>query len=796
MNQLSGKFVNVVLAIEEGKGMDFLKYPVNILANFNGRVLESDKVEPGDFPAFNTELVWEVEKKDLRKIRTSNQPLRVECVTMDHLTRKERVGFTLLSLRSAMIIPLKDVKQPVPFHWQKLIGCQFDKKNFHPELYVSLTIRDHLLPNGTEVETTDLMPYISEEENDSVDELIDKSFAVNYLEDGYVQIGDPAIATKPFTFNLLVARAMNLDTLLPEVLVFRQSKEKYFMSFKIFGITIKTKPFYTELHEDIYLNEKIVVRILSSLDILKNFFAIQPITINFFCGRDKLGMTSIDLKNLITENNMDISIIPPKIQSLYYFKFPSPNGIVPKDVKMRSPYIEIDTTLRESVDSSRQVPRSPYSMPSQRKEVSFSEQGGSGDQKISGAEPLYNSLESIQTKSLDVTPKISSINEKDTLEINKKFVLEASIKSITWKMHIPTTKFIFKFLHPTTSVFITVFIEMDNALDEELFLTSLTVKMPYISTDKHIKQLLQMWKPKFAILDENDQAISKTNYFNTNVQYSEYVTSMVLMESAYSKDILAEVCLSVSLEEYDLEDIEESDLLLNPPVLDEMIFIKELGDLQKWKIEELDKFEAGLGDIKKKELKKLEDEYNEKKNDMQEQLEQQVDKCRKLQDDLTKKVEVMKLEKDLTRRRNENNTFEGIFQENWKKYLTADAKEIIEELSRAQRDNNYLRDIIEEKQFKLTNVEKNTLTKEQTTNLLQELKGLEQKFEEAQQTKKYFKDQWKKACDEIHELRTEDYKQLQSSIEISKQTLSELSLDKLLNDECCTNNTLNSDEAL
>lgn len=63
MDELKGKYVNVVLSVEEGKGMDFTKQPLTLVANFNSRILESDPAAPEECPAFNTELVWEVEKE-------------------------------------------------------------------------------------------------------------------------------------------------------------------------------------------------------------------------------------------------------------------------------------------------------------------------------------------------------------------------------------------------------------------------------------------------------------------------------------------------------------------------------------------------------------------------------------------------------------------------------------------------------------------------------------------------------------------------------------------------------------
>lgn len=727
-------------------------------------------------PSFNTELVWEVEKRDLRKIRTANQPLRLECLTCDQMNRKERVGFSLLSLRSAKIIPLKDVKSPVPFYWQKLIGCQFDKKSCHPELYISLTIRDHLLPSGTEVETNDYMPYISEEENDSADELVDRSVPVQYLDDGYIQIGEDHVAMQPYTFNMFVAKAINLDTLLPEVLVFRSNRERYYMSFKIFGITIKTKPFFHELHEDIFLNEKIVVRLLSSLDILKKFFEIQPITINFFYGRDKLGLTTIDLKSLLPPdltNNFPDDMI--KMQNEYYFKFPSVNGIVPKDDKQRSPFIDIETSLRESNEKRPITGR------------------GEGDQKMGFAEKVpktfsptgkgqyvatAKSVQSLPKESnVTVTPKSSQqLSTSDTLDMYKKFSLEATVKSIVWKKDVGT-RFIFKFIHPTAQTFITVFIEIDNTTNEEIGLTNLLVKMPYISTDRHIQTLIQAWRPKFCILNEEEDPITEEYSFNTELNNSDYVSSTLNLESATGTEIIAEVTISAALLEFDIEDIGDSDLVMNPPVLDEIIFIKELGDLQKWKLQERERFEQALEELEVKEMKSKQEEFEAKKVQMQSQLNIQMNKCRKLQDELTRKLERLKTDKALHNKRNRSHIYESILKDNMKKYSGCESQIIIEQLSKMERDNHHLKELIEENKAKLDEVEKSTLTKEQTQNLLQELKGLEQKFAEAQDAKKYFKEQWKKACDEIHELRTDDMKHIQENIVHNKKALSQLSLD-------------------
>jgi len=39
MNQLRGKHVNLVLAVDNGRGMEFVKHPIHVAGNYNGRIL-------------------------------------------------------------------------------------------------------------------------------------------------------------------------------------------------------------------------------------------------------------------------------------------------------------------------------------------------------------------------------------------------------------------------------------------------------------------------------------------------------------------------------------------------------------------------------------------------------------------------------------------------------------------------------------------------------------------------------------------------------------------------------------
>lgn len=239
---------------------------------------------------------------------------------------------------------------------------------------------------------------------------------------------------------------------------------------------------------------------------------------------------------------------------------------------------------------------------------------------------------------------------------------------------------------------------------------------------------------------------------------------------------LARLQITLTIEHSDIKEFEEAtDFNLLPPIVDEILSVKELAYIENWKKKQQDAFEQELQRVKEQEIEKLENIWEEKKRNMEQKLENQMNKCKSLQEDLQKKLNCMKTEKFLIRTRRHANIFEEIFNENWEKYSNADIKEVIELLSKTQRDNEYLKKLVEDQRNKLQSLEKTTLTKEQTSNLLQELKGLEQGFEEAQSAKKYFKDQWQKACEGIHELKTEEYKNMQLKIRESREELKELS---------------------
>lgn len=372
-----------------------------------------------------------------------------------------------------------------------------------------------------------------------------------------------------------------------------------------------------------------------------------------------------------------------------------------------------------------------------------------------------------------------------------KYVLEIKLYNITWKVAQKEKEVLFKFLHPKESNCITILTQtQSNQVGEKSDLKNIQVKLCYVSALDQIENLLKLWPPKLVLTDEKEKPLSVeykldlSNFFNDEHKNSRFVAELKTVKTSQS---LAKLEIGLNLEEHDLDDIDETtNLQLTPPIIDEVLTLKELTELETWKKIQKELFQQQLRLLEEQQNQRLETSWKEKRQAMEQKLEEQMKKCKTLQDELQSKVDSLKTEKYLIRRRNHSNIFEEIFRENWDKYCQSDMKDIIQLLSKTQRDNEYLRKLVEDQRNKLHLLEKTSLTKEQTSNLLQELKELEKGFEEAQNAKKYFKEQWKNACEEIHEIKTEEYRNLQVNLKKSREELSHLSLDGLLTDRSAT----------
>ncbi|CAL1685521.1 unnamed protein product [Lasius platythorax] len=133
--------VQIILSIKEGKGFEQVLQPTLLIGTLNGHSLETDKIEPNSNPQYATDLIWETNKTALRKMRSGQATLKLECFAFKENKAKERIGYVLLSIRSAHIISKHGDLSPKA-NWHKLLGLRNDLKVQKPELLLTLRVEN------------------------------------------------------------------------------------------------------------------------------------------------------------------------------------------------------------------------------------------------------------------------------------------------------------------------------------------------------------------------------------------------------------------------------------------------------------------------------------------------------------------------------------------------------------------------------------------------------------------------------------------------------------------------------
>lgn len=89
-------------------------------------------------------------------------------------------------------------------------------------------------------------------------------------------------------------------------------------------------------------------------------------------------------------------------------------------------------------------------------------------------------------------------------------------------------------------------------------------------------------------------------------------------------------------------------------------------------------------------------------------------------------------------------------------------------------ENERLQLLVAKQAEELEIYQKGSLTQDQTANLLQELKTLEEKLQNALESKSFFKEQWARAVREMHRMKIEYQQAIHVQIKNSKEELENL----------------------
>nr|CAD7455950.1 unnamed protein product [Timema tahoe] len=288
-------------ALVTGRGFGFLKHPVFVEAALDGHHLDTDLITASPKPQFAVELTWETDKQSLKRLRTSCVPLKIECHTMLNPRQRDRVGYVLLNLRSAQI--QSEHHNYVRESWHKLIGVKLEPKAPRPELLLSLSIKDSRYKLEKPPCPIDVTPAVMNSPRDINPRMASKL----HTEEGIIQIGPEDMGSDIFLLTILVGVASNLQLLLPDNLDGRVEDTEFHFRYNILGYTIHTKPFSLTPGSNIVVpaNEKIVVRIRSSLEMLKEYFTeLSELKFHLMLEEEEIGYTGMSLKMLVPTDDL------------------------------------------------------------------------------------------------------------------------------------------------------------------------------------------------------------------------------------------------------------------------------------------------------------------------------------------------------------------------------------------------------------------------------------------------------------------------------------------------------------
>lgn len=265
--------------------------------------------------------------------------IKVTCFTTDTNGKSEKIGLIMLNLRTAQ--PVRNTQlQTVDFKWHRLLHVPSTFKAFHPEICLQLTIRDKLYNEDVLNEkpiTPRVEPVVQTVETSIEHEEI---IAPIYLEEGWIQLGNKKEECQKYLLKFVVGTASNMDLLLDKDQVFNRQNEGYYLAISILGLQINTKCFYKNLHEPIVLNDRIIIKLLTSPKILNQMFNdLEIVPIYFYYGIKILATANINLKEFFKDT--DENSFFNEQNCGFYLEV---NNEMPC-FNDRKPYVSIDTIL-------------------------------------------------------------------------------------------------------------------------------------------------------------------------------------------------------------------------------------------------------------------------------------------------------------------------------------------------------------------------------------------------------------------------------------------------------------------
>nr|CAD7256563.1 unnamed protein product [Timema shepardi] len=779
---------------DPGRGFGFLKHPVFVEAALDGHHLDTDLIMASPKPQFAVELTWETDKQSLKRLRTSCVPLKIECHTMLNPRQRDRVGYVLLNLRSAQI--------------------QSEHHNYKPPCPIDVT------------------PAVMNSPRDMNPRMTSKL----HTEEGIIQIGPEDMGSDIFLLTILVGVASNLQLLLPDQLDGRLEDSEFHFRYNILGYTIHTKPFSLTPGSNVVVpaNEKIVVRIRSSLEMLKEYFTeLSELKFHLMLEEEEIGYTGMSLKMLVPTDDLTMfcshyAVNNSITQENLCFITGSKERTVPISSEGQRPSINIALKFKivRGKDLITQKPMFTLESGTGRNNINHTVQHAQNNPQVNSYTQAMG--ERIPSQKIVTHPKNGpqSVRQGIYSASASHFDQNQQQSSSTRQARKPTTPprlvsqmkislFVGgRFHHPKAETISTAYPEIVvQEIGRVVPLQDFACKLSFISPPEQISRLLQASPPRVSVCGRMgggqtlllaSASLDTTPLLVSDKKECHYTTPLLDVSSGerfgdlFVTLLLEDINEQQKMNKHPLRsNISEKDL--GPAILDDKIASKIVEELEDWKDKQQELFKAQLQRKEEEHLTVLMEEWRKKRNEIESRMNRDAELCHQLVENLNKATEDLRVkmaknderELELRHTRDEMEIkFTRKLQDlkDASRRMEDDIKhkevkaDLEVRLSALQQENKLLQETLKLQEQELDKMRKSSLTKDQTASLLQELRAVEEKLEAAVKSKSFFKEQWARAVREIHRIKSEKQHAIQIHIRDSKEQLKNLGLVKLLGD--------------
>ncbi|XP_050083527.1 uncharacterized protein LOC126570080 [Anopheles aquasalis] len=269
----------------------------------------------GGSASFNASIVWACDRFSVKRMKTTNQPIKLDCFESLPDGRRSLIGSVVIPLRSVPVVSLIRTKQIQP-RWYRLIGIESERwRQRKPELQLLVMITDPRYLQTDDGKDSSTGDELSEErqettifKNPNASRLPE---AVELLEDrGLLQVGNRDKDTDLFLLEIVLKCGRHLDRLAPGENTFQL---RYQLLGDHYGPVAERKEHGSAVF---VVQEKISINVRSSIAALGHFLRDDfKIAVDVFHedrerlegddpSRSTVGTTVIDFTNFLVEKDL------------------------------------------------------------------------------------------------------------------------------------------------------------------------------------------------------------------------------------------------------------------------------------------------------------------------------------------------------------------------------------------------------------------------------------------------------------------------------------------------------------